>query len=172
MHRAHGDIEEQPVGGVDEEQRRAFAREQIIGADRRDDEAESDAKGGQNLDPERQVQRIGRERMGQRPRGDQAEGEGAAVDGRHIALFQLLLGQADRAHPFFAHDRAVPDTADNKACQRGHHDRNPVYVEYVHIILPRFVPRCVPGAISCTKIGIFRQLGRVQAGRGLVLRPW
>ena len=168
----HGDVEQQPVTGVDEEQSRLFLREQIVGADGRDDEAERDAKGGQHFGGKIEVHRIGRERVRQCPRGDQAEGEGAAVDGAHITLLDLLLGQADRAHPCLAHDRAIPDAADQKAGQRGHDDRDPVHVEYVHFILPRFVPRRRPGSISCTKIRIFRQLGRALALRTRTLRPW
>jgi len=140
MDSAHGDVEQQPVGRVDEEQSRLFLREQIVGADRRDDEAERDAKGSQHFGDEVEIHRIGRECVRQCPRGDQAEGEGAAVDFSHAAFLELLFGKSDRAHPLLAHDRAIPDAADQKAGQCGNYDRNPVHVKYVHCILPDCAP--------------------------------
>ncbi len=133
---AHGGVEKQPIAGIDEEQRLALLREEIVGADGRDDEAERHAKGGQYLHAKVEIGGIGRERMRQRPRGDQAEGKGAAVDCAHIARLDLLLGQPDRAHPFLAHDGPVPDAADQKSGQRGDHHCDPVHIEYVHVILP------------------------------------
>ena len=57
--------------------------------------------------------------MRERPRSNKAERKGASIDHAHIAFLDLLFGQADRAHPFLAHHRAVPDAADQKARQRG-----------------------------------------------------
>ncbi len=153
MDGAHRDVEQQPIAGIDEEQRWFFLRKQVVGANRRHDKAKRDAKGSQDLDAERQVHRIGRERVGQRPRGDQAEGKGTAVDRAHIALPDLLFGQADRAHPFLAHDRAIPDAANDKARQRGEHDGQPVHVKYVHCILPRMCPGLRRGPSPVPKSG-------------------
>src|SRR3546814_5979923 len=83
------------------------------------------AKSGQHLDPNREFSAkfgIALERVCQYPARQQRERESAAIDHAHVGRFGVFFGQADRTHPFLAHDRAIPDSAHHEARQRRKHD--------------------------------------------------
>ena len=115
MYHAHSGIENKPVTCIDEKQGFHLLGEQVVGANRREDEAQCNAKGCHHFGLECQCLSIAGECMGQSPRGQETEGESTAADKWHIAGIDVLFGKSDGTHPALTRQRSVPDPSDNKS---------------------------------------------------------
>src|SRR3569833_387304 len=104
----------------------AQPREQIVHADRRDDEAQRDAAGDHHRKAHPRMA-ISAEHMVENERGDQIEHEGGAEDQRHIHAVPGRFGRhAALGHPRLAEKRPVPQAADREPRDRGDQYRQPV----------------------------------------------